>query len=86
MAMKVVDVFAFPSCAARFTAIGPAYENSLVRERESPRVPCRKYSRGGTIELAGETPLNNLWVSMLNRMGVDVHKVGDSSGALPGLL
>jgi hypothetical protein len=46
---------------------------------------------GGTIRpgrhlrLPRETPLNNLWVSLLERMGVKVDRFGDSTGALKGL-
>lgn len=32
------------------------------------------------------TPLNNLWVSMLNRMDITIEKLGDSTGTLSGLL
>ena len=32
-----------------------------------------------------ETPLNNLWVSILDRAGVTVDKLGDSTGRLTGL-
>src|SRR5262249_52813919 len=32
-----------------------------------------------------ETPLSNLWLSMLNRMDIAAAKLGDSSGPLPGL-
>ena len=33
----------------------------------------------------GNTPLNNLWLSMLNRMGVSVPRFGDSTGRLAQL-
>ena len=32
-----------------------------------------------------ETPMCNLYVSMLERVGVDVPYLGDSTGKLPGL-
>jgi hypothetical protein len=32
-----------------------------------------------------ETPLNNLWLAMLERMNVKVPSLGDSTGVLPGL-
>lgn len=32
-----------------------------------------------------QTPLNNLWLAMLNRMDIDVARLGDSSGALRNL-
>ncbi len=32
-----------------------------------------------------ETPLNNLWLALLDRMGVRVSQLGDATGALPGL-
>jgi Protein of unknown function (DUF1552) len=31
------------------------------------------------------TPVNNLWVSLLDRMGASIDKLGDSTGRLPGL-
>jgi hypothetical protein len=46
---------------------------------------------GGTIQTgrhiryATETPLNNLWLSMLERVDVRVPFVGDSTGSLKGL-
>ncbi len=46
---------------------------------------------GGTIrpgrhlKLPRETPLNNLWLSLLDRMGVKVDRFGDSTGQLTGL-
>ncbi len=42
-------------------------------------------STGRHLRLAPETPLNNLWVSMLDRMEVNVEKLGDSTGTLPTL-
>lgn len=41
---------------------------------------------GRHIRYEKETPLNNLWVSMLNRMEISVDKLGDSSGTLANLL
>ena len=32
-----------------------------------------------------DTPVNNLWLAMLNRMDVKMQQLGDSSGELPGL-
>jgi hypothetical protein len=46
---------------------------------------------GGTLKTgrhlrsARETPLNNLWLAMLERMGVPTSKLGDSTGVLQGL-
>lgn len=31
------------------------------------------------------TPLNNLWLSMLDRVGAPTDKLGDSTGRLAGL-
>ncbi len=48
-------------------------------------------SGGGTLEpgrhirYSGETPMCNLFMSMLDRMGVDAPFIGDSTGRLPGL-
>jgi len=47
---------------------------------------CGTLKSGRHLRFAPETPLNNLWLSMLNRMEIDVDKLGDSSGTLPGLL
>jgi hypothetical protein len=40
---------------------------------------------GRHIKLEKETPLNNLFLSMLDRVGAKVEKIGDSSGRLTGL-
>jgi hypothetical protein len=46
---------------------------------------------GGTIKTGryirypNETPLNNLWLAMLERFGVTAEKLGDSTGVLQGL-
>lgn len=40
---------------------------------------------GRHIRCAPETPLNNLFLSMLDRMGTPVDELGDSTGRLPGL-
>ncbi len=40
------------------------------------------WTPGKRIVLPGETPMTNLYVSMLDRMGVRAEKVGDSSGVL----
>ncbi len=40
---------------------------------------------GRHVRFEKETPLNNLWMSMLNRMDVTVEKLGDSTGTLPEL-
>jgi hypothetical protein len=42
-------------------------------------------SPGRHIRYAKETPVSNLWMSMLNRMEVTVDKLGDSTGTLPNL-
>ena len=40
---------------------------------------------GRHIRYAKETPLNNLWLAMLDRMDVHLDKLGDSTGLLEGL-
>ena len=40
---------------------------------------------GRHIRFPKETPLSNLYVSMLNRMGVEAARVGDSTGELTTL-
>ena len=47
---------------------------------------CGTISTGRHIKYRNGTPLSNLWVSMLNRMEVDMDRVGDSNGALPELM
>jgi hypothetical protein len=42
-------------------------------------------SPGRHIHYEKETPVSNLWMSMLNRMEVTVEKLGDSTGTLPNL-
>jgi hypothetical protein len=37
------------------------------------------------MRLDKETPISNLWLSLLNRIDVNVAKLGDSTGELPGL-
>jgi hypothetical protein len=46
---------------------------------------CGTINTGRHLRLAKETPLSNLWVSMLNRMDVEVAKLGDSTGEVTGL-
>ncbi len=43
---------------------------------------CGTLKTGRHIRYPNETPLNNLWVSMLNRMEVDLTQIGDSTGGL----
>jgi hypothetical protein len=52
-------------------------------------LPIIMAGRGGGTVKAGrhikfehETPMNNLFMSMLDRMGVHAEKIGDSSGKL----
>ncbi|CAN5507533.1 DUF1552 domain-containing protein [soil metagenome] len=40
---------------------------------------------GRHVRYPRETPLNNLWLAMLERMGAPVQKLGDSTGRLQGL-
>ena len=40
---------------------------------------------GRHIRYAQETPLNNLWLSMLERFGARTPRLGDSTGLLPNL-
>ncbi len=40
---------------------------------------------GRHVRFAHDTPVNNLWMSMLDRMGTPVEKLGDGTGLLPGL-
>jgi hypothetical protein len=40
---------------------------------------------GRHVRITGDVPLNNLWLSMLDRMGAPTAKLGDSTGLLEGL-
>lgn len=46
---------------------------------------CGTIQTGRHMRLQRETPISNLWLSMLNRMDIRVAKLGDSTGELPGL-
>ncbi len=46
---------------------------------------CGTIKSGRHIRYPKETPLNNLWMSMLNRMDVHLAELGDSTGSLRGL-
>ena len=46
---------------------------------------CGTLKSGQHIQYSKETPLNNLWLSMLNRMDVHLTELGDSTESLQGL-
>ena len=46
---------------------------------------CGTLRSGRHIRYPTETPLNNLWLSMLNRMDINLAQLGDSTGCLPEL-
>ncbi len=46
---------------------------------------CGTLTPGRHVRYPTGTPLNNLWLSMLNRMDATVEKLGDSTGTLPNL-
>ena len=46
---------------------------------------CGTIRQGRHVVYPKDTPLNNLWLAMLNRMEIKVQQLGDSSGELPGL-
>jgi len=46
---------------------------------------CGTLTQGRHIKYAKETPLNNLWMSMLDRMDVKMETLGDATGKLAGL-
>jgi hypothetical protein len=46
---------------------------------------CGTIRAGRHLKYAKETPLNNLWVALLDRMDVKLAGLGDSTGALKGL-
>ena len=46
---------------------------------------CGTLKTGRHIRYASETPISNLWVSLLNRMDINVNQLGDSNGELANL-
>ena len=46
---------------------------------------CGTIKSGRHVSYPKETPLNNLWLSILNRMDVDLAQLGDSTGSLSDL-
>jgi hypothetical protein len=46
---------------------------------------CGTIKQGRHITYAKDTPLNNLWMSMLDRVKVNVETLGDATGRLKGL-
>lgn len=46
---------------------------------------CGTLKTGRHVRYPKETPLNNLWLAMLNRMDVEIAQLGDSTGELPNL-
>lgn len=46
---------------------------------------CGTLKTGRHIRYANETPISNLWVSLLNRLDINVAQVGDSNGELVDL-
>ncbi|RKU25248.1 hypothetical protein C6497_16240 [Candidatus Poribacteria bacterium] len=46
---------------------------------------CGTLKSGRHIKYPKETPLNNLWLSLLNRMDVNMQRLGDSTGSLKDL-
>jgi hypothetical protein len=47
---------------------------------------CGTIRAGRHLRYAQNTPLNNLWLSLLDRMDCNVASLGDSTGRLPGLM
>lgn len=47
---------------------------------------CGSLKTGRYLAFPKETPISNLWLSMLDRMEVDLEKLGDSQGHLPDLI
>jgi hypothetical protein len=46
---------------------------------------CGTFVQGRHVVYPNNTPLNNLWLAMLNRMEIQTHQLGDSTGELKGL-
>lgn len=66
--------------------------NSDGNQHSKSNLPILLAGRGGGtlqpgrhVRFSAETPLANLWLSMLDRMGAKVDRFGDSTGRLSGL-
>jgi hypothetical protein len=46
---------------------------------------CGTVKPGRHVRYGGETPLNNLWLSLLDRIQINLPSLGDSTGKLPAL-
>ena len=46
---------------------------------------CGTLKPGKHVRFPDETPLSNLWISLLNRMDVKISQLGDSTGGLQHL-
>ncbi len=46
---------------------------------------CGTLRPGRFLQVAAQTPITNLYVSMLTRMGVAVERIGDSNGQVSDL-
>jgi hypothetical protein len=46
---------------------------------------CGTIRAGRHVRFPNDTPLNNLWLSMLDRMDCNLQSLGDSTGRLAGL-
>jgi hypothetical protein len=46
---------------------------------------CGTIKPGRHVRYGGDTPLNNLWLSLLDRIQINLPSLGDSTGKLPGL-
>ena len=51
-----------------------------------PAVVGQSIRTGRHVSYPANTPLNNLWLSMLDRMSSSVESLGDSTGRLTDLL
>lgn len=47
---------------------------------------CGSLKTGRHLRYPKDTPLNNLWLEMLDRTGANLDRLGDSTGRLPGLV
>ena len=76
--LQAEQVLLVATCGAFGLVVG-SFLNVVVHRL--PRMLDREW-RAQCAELAGETPVTNLWASMLDRMDVRVPFVGDSTGTL----
>ena len=61
------------------------YDSDSIRNVLLAGHGCGTIRSGRHVRCGGEVPLNNLWLSLLDRLQINLPSLGDSTGKLPGL-